>query len=101
MNTFLITYEFSGESEAAWHQEIATFIAALKADPELDEKVSYRCLKSAKSTRYYHLATVPDEETVKLLGSRDFFKHYTQQTELASHGTVEVIPLTLINGTEI
>jgi len=100
MKQFLITYRFTNGSEEAWHQEINRFIAAIDSDPELHGKISYTALKSSKGPEYYHLAVPVDEEATKLLGSKDFFKHYTEQTELVSGGSVEVIPLEVVAATK-
>ena len=100
MKQFLITYRFTQGSEKDWQEEITRFITALENDPELKEKISYRCLKSTKGSEYYHLATVADEQASKLLSTRDFFKHYTEQNDLISSGSTEVIPLELIAATK-
>jgi hypothetical protein len=99
MKYFLISYTFSEGSEEAWHQEVHAFIAALENDPEIGGNVSYTCLKSTKGPQYYHLAIPADEDTTKQLGKKDFFKHYTQETERVSGGTVTVTPLELVAGT--
>jgi hypothetical protein len=96
---FLIKYTFATGSPEAWHQEIARFIAALEHDPELSGKISYRCLKSAKGPDYYHFAAAADEQAAATLGGRDFFTHYTEACDLASGGSVEVMPLDLITET--
>jgi hypothetical protein len=100
MKQFIITYAFTEGSEEAWQAEINTFISALKNDPELQGKITYRCMKSLKGPEYYHLATVADEEVGKLLGQRDFFKHYTEETERVAGGVVTVTPLELIASTD-
>jgi hypothetical protein len=97
MKHFLIRYRFEHGSAADWHAEIGRFIAALDADPELSGKVSYRAMKLRDDdTSYLHLATAADDDAVKALGQRPFFKHYTEQTELVSGGSVEVLPLEII-----
>lgn len=96
MKLFLITYQFSNGSEAEWHQKIAEFIRQLENTPELAGKISYRCMKAAEGNSYYHLATVKDPEVAKSLNTFDFFKAYTQQTELVAGGEVTVTPLELI-----
>ena len=100
MKQFLISYRFSEGSEADWQAEIKRFITALSNDPEFRGKIAYRCLKSAKGPEYYHLATPVDEEAVKLLGKRDYFKHYSEQMEFVSKGTVTVTPLEFIAETK-
>jgi quinol monooxygenase YgiN len=97
MKHFLIRYRFEQGSRDDWHQEIARFIAALNADAELAGKISYRAMKIRDDdTSYVHLASAVDDAAVKALGERAFFKHYTEQTELVSGGSVEVLPLEII-----
>jgi quinol monooxygenase YgiN len=101
MKHFLIRYRFEDGSREDWHQEIARFIAALDADPELAGKISYRAMKLRDDdTSYLHLAAAADDDAVKALGQRTFFKHYTEQTELVSRGSVEVLPLEIIAETK-
>lgn len=96
MKYFLISYRFTVGTEEDWHKEIDTFIKALNNDPELGGRISYKCLKSTKGLEYYHLATAESDEVAKKLSERDFFKHYTMETELVSRGTVKVTPLQLV-----
>jgi len=96
MKYLLITYRFNHGSEADWHREIARFIAALDDDPVLKGRISYRCMKARGSSEYYHLAAAADDAAVQALQSRDFFSHYTAQTELVAGGEVVVTPLELI-----
>jgi len=96
MKQFLISYRFSEGSEADWHAEINQFITALQNDPDLKGKISYRCLKSTKGPEYYHLATVVDEGVTKILSTKEFFKHYTEQTERVGGGNVTVTPLEVV-----
>ena len=96
MKQFLISYTFSEGSEEAWQATVREFIKSIEADPELSGRITYRCLKSTKGPQYYHLAIPADEEAVKLLGERDFFKCYTAETERVSGGSVTVTPLELI-----
>jgi len=97
MKHFLIRYRFEHGSAADWHQEIGRFIAALDADAELAGKISYRAMKIRDDdTSYVHLASAVDDAAVKALGERAFFKHYTEETERVSGGSVEVLPLEII-----
>jgi quinol monooxygenase YgiN len=97
MKHFLIRYRFEQGSRDDWHQEIARFIAALDADAELAGKISYRAMKIRDDdTSYVHLASAVDDAAVKALGERAFFKHYTDETERVSGGSVEVLPLEII-----
>jgi len=101
MKQFLISYRFAeGSSEEAWHQEVHRFIAAIEADADLSGKLSYKCFKSLKGPEYYHLATPVDEATTELLGTKEFFKKYTEETERVSGNTVTVTPLELVAGTK-
>src|SRR5258708_25212235 len=76
----MITYRFANGSTEAWHGETARFIAALDNDPELKGRIVYRCLKQRDDASYFHLASAADDEAVKTLQQRDFFKHYTEKT---------------------
>jgi hypothetical protein len=93
---FLITYRVKDGLEDRRRQEIAAFIAAIDADPELRGRVSYLCMKRSSGPEYYHIATVTDDAAVGLLQSRPFFSRYTAETELAADGEVEVSPLEVI-----
>lgn len=96
MKHFLITYQFKSGSPEDWHAQIEAFISALDKDPELQGKISYRCLKNRDGPGYYHLAAAADEQAIKALQSKDFFKHYTEETRRAAGGEVSVSPLALI-----
>ena len=100
MKQFLIRYSFKNGSEEQWRRDIAAFIGALDSDPELRGKIGYRCMKRPGGADYYHLATPVDDDAVKALQSRDFFKNYTELTRLAAGGDVEVVPLEIIAQTE-
>jgi hypothetical protein len=93
---FLIKYQRKKISEDDWHRNIAQFIAALDDDASLRGKISYRCMKHRGGAEYFHLAAVTDDDAVKALQSRDFFKRYTEQTKLAGGGEVEVLPLEIV-----
>jgi hypothetical protein len=101
MKQFLIKYRLANGASEQWHQDIAGFIAALNADPDLNGKVAYRCLKSRDGVDYYHLASAEDDRAISTLQSREFFKRYTERTKAVSGGTVEVLPLTLIAETKL
>ena len=100
MKHFLVRYRFSKGTKEAWHQEIAKFISALDDDPVLKGKISYRCMKIRDGSDYYHLAAAADEQAIKTLQERDFFKHYTEATKAVSGGGVEVLPLEIIAETK-
>jgi len=72
------------------------FIAALNNDPELKGKITYRCMKNRDDASYYHLAAAADEQAIKTLQQRDFFKHYTEKTRQVAGGEVVVTPIELI-----
>ena len=99
MKHFLITYRLTSGSEEQRRQEIVAFISALENDAALRGKIAYRCLKAREGPDYYHLASAADDEAVAALQSRDFFTRYTEQTELAADGKVDVIPLEFITET--
>ena len=96
MKHFLIKYTLTSGSEAAWHQDIAAFIAAVDNDPDLRGKISYRCMKVRDDCHYYHLAAAVDEQAIKALQQREFFKRYTEKTRLIAGGEVSVSPLEII-----
>ena len=100
MKYSLIKYRFQNGSEAAWHRDIAEFIAALEADPALKGKISYRCLKSCNGPEYFHLAAVADDQAVKTLQDRAFFARYKEKTGLVAGGAVEVLPLEVVAETK-
>jgi len=96
MKQFLIRYRLTNGTAEEWHQEIARFIAALDSDPELKGKISYRCMKIRDDSAYYHLATAADEQAIKTLQQREFFKRYTETTKRVAGGDVVVSPLEVI-----
>ncbi|MFI5012696.1 MAG: hypothetical protein ACHQAY_10130 [Hyphomicrobiales bacterium] len=100
MKHFLIRYRFTNGTEEDWHQDIAGFISALDKDPELKGKISYRCMKIGGSSDYYHLAAAADDQAVKALQQRDFFKRYTEKTKVVAGGEVVVSPLEIIAETK-
>jgi hypothetical protein len=102
MKRFLIKYIFKNGSEDDWHREIKRFIAALDGDASLKGRIGYLCLKaSGTSEDYYHIATAADDEAVKALQGREFFRHYTSESKRVSGGTIEVVPLTVIAETAV
>jgi hypothetical protein len=96
MKHFMIKYQFANGTTEAWHQEIGRFIAALDADPELRGKIVYRCMKNRDDSSYTHLAAAADEQAIKALQARDFFKHYTEKTRQVAGGEVTVTPMEMI-----
>jgi hypothetical protein len=100
MKYFLIRYQFKNGSRDEWHREIEQFVRAVEDDPILNGRISYRSMKGRDDSEYYHLAEAADEQAIKDLGERDFFKRYTEKTELVSGGGVEVLPLEMIAETK-
>lgn len=96
MKHFMIKYQFANGPTTEWHLEINRFIAALNDDPELKGKISYRCMKNRDDADYHHLAAAVDEQAIKTLQSREFFKHYTEKTRQVAGGEVVVTPMQLI-----
>ena len=96
MKHFMIKYQFANGTTEEWHREIGRFIAALDNDAELKGKIIYRCLKNRDDSSYYHLAAAADEQAIKILQARDFFKHYTEKTRQVAGGEVTVTPMELI-----
>jgi hypothetical protein len=101
MKHFLIKYQLRNGTKEEWHQDIARFISALEADPALQGRISYRCMKSRDGSDYYHLASAADERAIKDLQQREFFKRYTERTKLVGGGVVEVLPLDIIAETRV
>jgi hypothetical protein len=96
MKHFMIKYQFANGTTEQWHGEIGRFIAALNSDPELRGKISYRVMKNRDDTSYYHLAAAADEQAIKTLQAREFFKHYTEKTRQVAGGEVTVTPIEVI-----
>jgi hypothetical protein len=96
MKSFLIKYRFANGTETEWHQAIARFISALDDDPDLKGKISYRCMKIRDDQAYYHLATAMDDQAIKVLQQREYFKSYTEATKHVAGGDVVVSPLEII-----
>jgi hypothetical protein len=96
MKQFLIRYRLTNGTPDAWHQDVAKFIAALDGDPDLKGRISYRVMKTKDSSDYYHIASPADEDAVKTLQQRDFFKSYTEKTRTVAGGDVTVSPLEII-----
>lgn len=96
MKHFMIRYRRANATPEDWHQAIAGFIAELDRDPELKGKIRYRCMRIKDGTDYFHLAAAADEQAVKALQSREFFKRYTEKTKQVAGGEVDVSPLEII-----
>ena len=96
MKHFMIKYQFANGTTEAWHAEIARFISAIDNDPELKARIVYRVMKNRDDTSYTHLAAAADEQAIKTLQGRDFFKHYTEKTKQVAGGEVTVTPIELI-----
>ena len=99
MKHFMIKYQFANGTTEEWHREIGRFIAALDNDPELKGKIIYRCMKNRDDSSYMHLAAAVDEQAIKTLQARDFFKLYTDKTRQVAGGEVVVTPIELIAAT--
>jgi hypothetical protein len=96
MKHFMIRYQFANGSREDWHRDIEDFIAAIGSDPELKGRISYRCMKNRDDASYFHLAAAADDQAVKALQSRDFFKRYSEKTRQVAGGEVVVTPIDLI-----
>ena len=96
MKQFLIKYRFTEGTPEEWHRDIARFIANLDNDPVLRGRISYRCMKNAGDSDYYHLARAADDEAPRDLQQRDWFKQYQEKTRTVAGGQVEVLPLEVI-----
>jgi hypothetical protein len=96
MKYSMIKYQFKSGTAEDWHREVARFIAALDGDPELKGRISYRCMKNRDDQNYYHLAAAADDQAIRTLQSRDFFKAYQTKTRQVAGGEVTVTPIELI-----
>jgi hypothetical protein len=93
----MIKYQFANGTPEDWHRDVARFIAALDGDPELRGKIGYRVMKNRDDSSYFHLASVADDEAVKTLQSREFFKAYQAKTRsVAAGGQVTVTPIEVV-----
>ena len=101
MKHFMIKYQFANGTTEEWHREIDRFISALNGDPELKGKISYRCMKNRDDSSYTHLAAAVDEQAIKTLQAREFFKHYTEKTRQVAGGEVVVTAMELIAETAL
>jgi hypothetical protein len=100
MQQFMIRYRRKNAGAETWHRDIAQFIAAVDADSELSGRISYRVMRIADGDEYLHIATPADDQAVKALQSRDFFKRYNERTRaVAADGKVEVLKLGLVGET--
>ncbi len=100
MKHFMIRYQFANGTAEEWHREVGRFIAALDNDPDLKGRITYRCMKNRDDSNYFHLTSAADDQAVKTLQQRDFFKHYTEATrKAAAAGEVVVTPIELIAST--
>ena len=75
MNGIIIQYKYSGD-EAAWENATSDFVAALEADSELDGGFMYMVTKARESDTRTHIGRWRDDETLKLMQSRDYFKSF-------------------------
>lgn len=96
MKYFMIKYHSKGESPDQWHTRVKQFIAAIDAQPDLEQRITYRCFKMKDGLDYFHIAGAADDGAVKVLQSKDFFKGYSEATRDAAEGEVTVVPLELI-----
>ena len=53
-------------------------------------------MKNRDDSSYCHLASAANDQAVKTLQQRDFFKHYTEKTRQVAGGEVVVTPMELI-----
>jgi quinol monooxygenase YgiN len=87
----IIAYTFKTGSEEAWRRRIATMIGEMNADPDLTGRIAYRVLKERNGQRYWHVASAVDDDALKALQGKDYFRSYQAATREAAAGTLEVI----------
>jgi hypothetical protein len=100
MKRSLITYVFKVGPRDEWHHKVAAFIAALDSEPDLKGRIAYRCIKERDGDRYYHLASAVDDDAVKTLQTKPFFREYQAETRRVAGGEVQVLGLEEIAGTQ-
>ena len=79
----------------------ASSLRPWKAILDLRGRIAYRCMKGREGPDYYHLASAVDDQAIKSLQEREFFKRYTAKTKSVAGGTVEVVPLEMIAETKL
>jgi hypothetical protein len=57
-------------------------------------------MKIRDDSSYYHLAAAADEQAIKTLQERDFFKRYTEKTKNIAGGDVTASPLEILAETK-
>jgi quinol monooxygenase YgiN len=94
MKRFIIQYTFGLDAEARdeWHRQIAAFIVAIDADPELRGNLRYRVTRARDGAEYFHHVDAT-EDAVHALNQREFFARYTAETKRVAAGTLRVIGL--------
>ncbi len=75
MNGIIIQYQYSGD-EAPWEKATSDFVAAVNADTELAGGFMYIVSKAREGDNRTHIGRWRDEETLKLMQSRDYFKKF-------------------------
>ena len=75
MNGIIIQYQYSGD-EAAWEKATGDFVAAVEADSALEGGFMYLVTKARESDNRTHIGRWRDDETLKLMQSRDYFKTF-------------------------
>jgi quinol monooxygenase YgiN len=87
----IIAYTFKNGSEDDWRRRIATMVGQMNADPDLRGRIAYRVLKERDGPRYWHIASAVDDDALKALQGKDYFRSYQAATREAAAGTHEVI----------
>jgi hypothetical protein len=87
----IITYTFKTGSRDDWHRRIADLVHAMNTDADLQGRIAYRVLKERKGERYWHIASAIDDDALKALQSKDYFRNYQAATRSVSDNAVEVI----------
>jgi hypothetical protein len=88
MNGIIIQYQYSGD-EAAWEKATRDFVAALEADRELEGGFMYMVSKANESDTRTHVGRWRDDETLKLMQSRDYFKSFAGILKEMADGTLK------------
>ncbi len=75
MNGIVIQYQYSG-NETEWEKVTGDFVAAVEADEALNGGFMYMVTKAREGDNRTHIGRWRDEETLKLMQSRDYFKTF-------------------------
>ena len=94
MNGIVIRYRYSGD-EAEWEKATGDFVAAVEADGELNGGFMYIVSKARESDNRTHIGRWRDEETLKLMQSREYFKTFAALLKQMAGDTLKAEGMTV------